>query len=190
MRFNLAAAESGWLRHPFKLPRKYKGWLADHGSLTARLKAICAGFSVQIVRSGRLCPNHDETLPLHLQRREQAYVREVVLRCGHEKGYSEVVFAHSVVPAASLRGAWAPVTRLGTRPLGEALFSNPRVKRGELQYRRISLRHPLMRQVLRAGLVPQSKSLWARRSVFYLRGHPLMVTEVFLPAVLEVTNEA
>lgn len=189
MRFKLAAAESGWLRHPFKLPRKYRGWLADHGSLTARLKSVCAGFSVRVVRSGRMRPHHDETLPLRLQRREQAYVREVVLRCGHEKNRGEVVFAHSVVPAASLRGAWAPVTRLGTRPLGEALFRNPRVVRGELQYRRVSARHPLMRQVRLAGLAGDVNSLWARRSVFSLRGHPLMVTEVFLPGILDVKGE-
>ncbi len=185
MRFKLAAVESGWLRHPFKLPRNYRNWLADQGSLTARLKSVCAGFSVRVVRSGRLRPNRDEIIPLRLQKHAQAYVREVVLRCGK----NNLVFAHSVVPPASLRGAWAQVTRLGTRPLGEALFGNPRVQRGELQYRRISLRHPLMRQVLRAGLTPQSKSLWARRSVFSLRGHPLMVTEVFLPEILEMTGE-
>lgn len=186
MRFKLAAAESGWLRHPFLLPRKYRNWLADQGSLTARLKLACADFSVRVVRSGRFRPNSDESKPLCLHRRDQAYVREVVLRCERGSVGGQVVFAHSVVPIGSLRGAWAPVTRLGTRPLGEALFTNPRVVRGALQFRRISPRHPLMRQAKKAGLVGEENSLWARRSVFSLRGHPLMVTEVFLPNILSV----
>lgn len=187
MRFKLAAAESGWLRHPFLLPRKYRNWLADQGSLTARLKLACTGFSVRVVRSGLCRPNADESTPLCLHRRDQAYVREVVLRCEIDHACGEVVFAHSVVPIPSLRGAWAPVTRLGTRPLGEALFTNPRVVRGALQYRRITPRHPLMRQAKKAGLADGMKRLWARRSVFSLRGHPLMVTEVFLPNILDVS---
>ena len=181
MRFKLAAAEAGWLRHPFLLPRAYRHWLADEGSLTARLRSGCTRFSVRLLKTGSARPNHDEIAPLRLQGAwRQAFVREVALQCGEQ----DVVFAHSVVPAASLRGAWAQVTRLGTRPLGEALFSNPRVLRGELQYRRISRRHPLMREILRAGLKSGEKQLWARRSVFSLKGHPLMVTEVFLPEIL------
>lgn len=186
MRFKLAAAESGWLRHPLLLPRAYRRWLADEGSLTARLKSGCDGFSVRLLRAGKARPNHDETVPLRLRRAwQRVFVREVALRCGEK----DVVFAHSVIPAASLRGAWAQVTRLGTRPLGEALFSNPRVVRGELQYRRISTRHPLLREAQRAGLGKDAKQLWARRSVFALDGHPLMVTEVFLPEILGVERE-
>lgn len=185
MRFKLAAAESGWLRHPFLLPRGLRRWLADQGSLTASLKLACPGFSVRLLRSCRVRPNHDEITPLRLQNHGLAFVREVVLHCGGK----EVVFAHSVVPVSSLRGAWAQVTHLGTRPLGEALFSNPRVVRGELQYRRISTRHPLLREAQRAGLGKGAKQLWARRSVFALDGHPLMVTEVFLPEILGVERE-
>ena len=180
MRINLESAAQGWLAHPLCLPREYRGWLVDQGSLTSRLRQRCRDFSVRPLRVGFARPNRDESAALQLRDDELAYVREVVLNCNDQA----VVFAHSVVAAGSLRGPWAAVTRLGSRPLGEALFSNPLVARGSLQYRRIGARHALARQAARAGLAAARAPLWARRSLFILRGHPLMVTEVFLPAIL------
>lgn len=137
---------------------------------------------MQPLRVGFIRPNRDENSPLRLQAGQLAYIREVALHCEGRP----VVFAHSVVAAQSLRGPWAAVTRLGSRPLGEALFSNPRVARGCLEYRRIPARHALARQAVRAGMPVSGQSLWARRSLFILHGHPLMVTEVFLPAILAI----
>jgi chorismate--pyruvate lyase len=182
LRFKLEAAQQGWLAHPSFLTRQYRAWLADQGSLTSRLKQRCRQFSVRPVRVGFTRPNRDERSLLQLRSGRLAYVREVVLNCDGRP----VVFAHSVVADSSLRGAWAAITRLGSRPLGEALFSNPRVVRGSLQYRRVSTRHPLVRQAQQAGIIVTGKGLWARRSLFVLRGHPLLVTEVFLPAILSV----
>jgi chorismate lyase len=131
---------------------------------------------VKPVRIGLLRANQDENQPLQIAGNRLAYVREVILACDDQA----VVFAHSVLSLASLRGPWAALTRLGTKPLGEALFSNPRVIRGRLQYRRIPLRHPLARQAARAGISNNNAPLWARRSLFTLQGHPIMVTEIFL----------
>ena len=185
MRFGPEAGKQHWLSHPFLLPRGYRPWLADQGSLTRRLKRHCRQFAVQPVRTGFIRPNRDEIPALQLRSERAAYVREVVLHCDGRP----VVFAHSVVPADSLRGPWASVTRLGCRPLGEALFSNPRVVRGRLQYRRLPPGHPLARQARRAGIPMPAETLWARRSLFTLLGHVLMVTEVFLPAVLAIGCE-
>jgi chorismate--pyruvate lyase len=184
LRFKLGAAEQGWLHHPFFLPREFRNWLADQGSLTRRLKQHCRHFSVRPIRVGFIKPNQDESPTLRLPANRLAYVREVVLHCDSQP----VVFAHSVVPAGSLHGPWAAVTRLGSRPLGEALFSNPRVTRGCLQYRRIPSHHPLARQARRAGISLSGHPLWARRSLFTLHGHSLMVTEVFLPAILSIAG--
>lgn len=160
MLFKQEAAEQGWLQHPFFLPREFRGWLADQGSLTRRLKQRCRHFSVRPVRVGLARPNRDESTSLQLRIGQLAYVREVVLHCDGKP----VVFAHSVVPVTSLCGPWAAVTRLGSRPLGEALFNNPCVIRGSLQYRRIPARHPLARQAARAGISIPGKAVWARRS--------------------------
>lgn len=185
MALRLTAAPSAWLHHPFLLPRPLRGWLTDQGSLTRRLKQRCLKFAVKPVRIGLLRANMDENKPLQIPNSRLAYVREVILACDDHS----VVFAHSVLSLASLRGPWAALTRLGTKPLGEALFSNPRVSRGQLQYRRIPLRHPLARQAARAGISNNDAPLWARRSLFTLQGHPIMVTEIFLQNIKLIKHD-
>jgi chorismate--pyruvate lyase len=170
--------QHGWLAHPFRAPRALRGWLSDRGSLTRRLKARNADFRVCPVARGFARPFLDETQALRLSPEAHAYVRDVLLMGG---GHSRV-FAHSVLPLASLRGGWCGITRLGTKPLGEALFADPRIRRLGLTIRRLDSRHPLYRAArCHTGLA--ARHLWARRSVFCLNGHPLLVTEVFLPDI-------
>ena len=170
--------QHGWLAHPFRAPRALRGWLSDRGSLTRRLKARHADFRVSPVARGFAPPFLDEAQALRLSPKAHAYVRDVLLMGG---GHIRV-FAHSVLPRASLRGGWCGITRLGTKPLGEALFTDPRIRRLGLTIRRLDARHPLYRAATRhTGLTEHY--LWARRSVFCLNGHPLLVTEVFLPAI-------
>jgi chorismate--pyruvate lyase len=112
---------------------------------------------------------------------EQALLREVYLYCGERP----LVFAHSVVSRTGLRGAWQSLGRLGNRPLGAALFANPRVRRMPLQFRKLDPQHELFRRAARV-LAERPRRLWARRSVFCLRGKSLLVTEVFLPDILKL----
>lgn len=158
----------------------YRGWLTDRGSLTARIRAGCAEFAVRPVRQALDRPFRDECACLGVERGELSLVREVYLYCGPRP----VVFAHSVVARADLRGAWRSVVGLGSRPLGHALFSNPRVERAPLAFRRLTPRDRLFRRAV-AALPAVPAELWARRSLFRLRGRPLLVTEVFLPPLLE-----
>jgi chorismate--pyruvate lyase len=128
--------------------------------------------------TGLARPNQDEYALLDLAPGTHAYVREVMLLCNDVP----VVFAHSVLPHPSLCGGWNGITRLGSRPLGEALFSDPRILRQSLAYHRVRHDHPLFRAIAEQQTLT-TRSLWARRSVFCLNGHPLLVTEVFLPAI-------
>lgn len=170
--------QHGWLVHPFRAPRALRSWLSDRGSLTRRLKTRHADFRVIPIARGFAPPYLDEAQALRLRPKTHAYVRDVLLMGG---GHIRV-FAHSVLPRASLRGGWRGITRLGTKPLGEALFTDPRIRRLGLAIRRLDARDPLYRAARRhTGLT--ARHLWARRSVFCLNGHPLLVTEVFLPAI-------
>jgi chorismate--pyruvate lyase len=171
-------------------------WLTDRGSLTRRLKAHCPDFRVRPLATGLARPNADEHKLLLLRPGSLAYVREVLLSC-HGK---PVVFAHSVLPRSGLRGGWNGITRLGARPLGEALFNDHRIKRESLAYLRLSPHHALFhaarphhafgvpargtpQDARPAGGLGAAQPMWARRSVFSLNGHPLLVTEVFLPGI-------
>jgi chorismate--pyruvate lyase len=168
--------QRGWLAHAFQTPRALRDALTDRGSLTRRLKARYADFRVLPVARGLAPAFPDERPALRLAPKTRAYVREVVLSGG---GHA-CVFAHSVLPRASLRGSWHGLTRLGSRSLGEALFANPRIRRLGLTLRRIDARHPLHQAARRHTGTP-ARHLWARRSMFCLDGRPLLVTEVFLP---------
>ncbi|MGE5319245.1 MAG: chorismate--pyruvate lyase family protein [Hyphomicrobiaceae bacterium] len=171
-------SRQGWLAHPHPLPRSLRPWLSDHGSLTQRLKSRCASFRVMLLATGVARANADEYELLRMTPGTRAYVRDVLLVCDDVP----VVFAHSVLPLAGLRGGWNGITRLGSRSLGEALFSDHRIERRPLAYRRVWRDHPLYHATRRQQKVTVS-CLWARRSVFCLNSHPLLVTEVFLPTI-------
>lgn len=153
-------------------------WLHDHGSLTRRIQQRCTDFAVRGVRSGlaRIAP--DEAALLGIAPQNLAWSREVFLYADGRP----VVFAHSACARRYLRGAWSAVAGLGERPLGALLFAHPLVERRPLRYRALRRPHPLYRRAA-AVLGQPPDRLWARRSLFYLHGAPLLVTEVFLPGI-------
>lgn len=105
-------------------------------------------------------------------------VREVLLL----HGTTPLVFAHTVFAAGGLRGAWRGIAGLGTRPLGAALFADPRIVRFPLRQKKLSRAHPLYRRAA-AQLKKMPSPLWARRSIFAAGKSPILVSEVFLPAI-------
>ncbi|MCR4303805.1 MAG: chorismate lyase [Gallionella sp.] len=69
------------------------------------------------------------------------------------------------------------------------VFAHPLVERKPLHYKALRNTLPLYQRAstVLSGLPPR---LWARRSLFYLHDAPLLVTEVFLPGILLLTNPA
>lgn len=157
----------------------YAPWLQDHGSLTARIQQRCKKFSVRNVCDTLRTATHDECSVIGASPRHKVYTREVFLLADAQP----VVFAHSVVAARHLRGAWHSLATLGNRPLGAVLFAHPLVQRAPLHLRALKPHHSLYRRAT-AALEAPPKRLWARRSLFILHGAPLLVTEVFLPRIL------
>jgi len=171
-------------RHPvYAAPRALRPWLTERGSLTARLIGHHPCFRVKVLKQGMALPHHDELQPLTLPRRAQALGREVLLLSGE----TALVYAHSVVPRSALRSGFRMLNRQGARSLGATLFANPRIWRGTLMFAKIDRRHPLWcRANAAVGSLPPH--LWARRSCFLLGRARLLVTEVFLPAVVAGSN--
>ncbi|MDP1658201.1 MAG: chorismate lyase [Methylotenera sp.] len=169
-----------WLNKPLQ-SNAYEAWLIDNGSLTQRLQQRYARFSVQPVTLKFAKPIQDEAALLHLPVHKTALIREVLLMGDNQP----VVFAHSVLPRASLRGAWNGLGRLGNKPLGATLFANPKVKRTPLSYKKLTPNHALY-QYATQYLTQKPSYLWARRSIFSLNCANIMVTEVFLPQLLAI----
>ncbi len=159
------------------MPRHWRGWLLDNGSLTARLKALSAGdFRVEVVSQGWGLPNLSEARALNIDPRLRVLVREVrLIGCGQAW-----VHARSLIPATTLTGRHRKLAHLGDRPLGELLFKDLSMRRGAIETARI----PMTGGDQSATAVLLNGRAWARRSVFRLDQKPLLVSEVFLPQLL------
>ncbi|SFC14685.1 chorismate lyase [Microbulbifer thermotolerans] len=150
-------------------------WLLHPGSLTAALRELADGdFHVRILKQHWQNPRMDERRELALRDRCRALVREVLL---YGRG-QPWVYARSVLPESSLRGRSRYLRNLDNRPLGELLFSEAGIRRGPIALNRLH-RNPRCDLPELAG---EGDSAWGRRSAFWLRGKPLLVTEAFLSA--------
>lgn len=157
-------------RHPSSrlIPAPLRDWLLDESSLTRRLQHLCPDrFGVELVSQRRERPTADEARLLGIPVHSRPLVRRVYLLCGE----SRWVAARTVIPESTLKGPNAPLARLGTMPLGTFLFRQPGVRRGPLQ--------------VTFGGHDWAPGSWGRRSIFYLRDRPLLVSEFFLPAFME-----
>lgn len=145
-------------------------WLFNQDSLTRRLTQLSRDrFSVLPLREGWQILRDDECAALRIPVASEGWVREVYLHGQGEKW----VFARSVAARSALLASGLNMEALGTRSLGELLFSDPAFERGPLQV----CRYP-------ANWLPVSDAtpgLWARRSCFSRGPLSLVVAEVFLP---------
>lgn len=177
-----------WFARPARwlVPGAYASWLETPGSLTARLRTVSTRFRVLRLAEGWGRAHRDECETLAIAAGEPVWLREVLLLCDEEP----VVFAHSVVVAAELNGPWRSLRRQGSRPLGDSLFSGGRphaAARSPLSFARLARNHPLHRGAVRA-LGQSLPAMWARRGLHRRAGTPLVVTELFLPAVLSLSE--
>jgi chorismate lyase len=106
-------------------------------------------------------------------------IREVQLEV---RGQPYVV-ARTVFPESTARGLNRGLLHLGNRALGSLLFGAMRAPVALRQYTLMNPSASLWR-MLQAHLPADATRLWARRAVHALHGRPLLVTEIFLPALL------
>lgn len=146
----------------------WRPWLCERGSLTQQLRKASQGqFDVELLRLFWAQPTRAEALRLGIPLRQRTLIREVHL-CGYGKPW---VFARSVIPATTLKGDDRRLLMLGNRSLGSLLFSDPSIRRGQIEVTR---------------LTHQQQRCWARRSVFTLQQGPILVMETFLPSMASI----
>lgn len=157
-----------------------RSWLLDKGSLTAKLIELSRGnFHVQVVRQVYARPSRSEAEALGIAPHSLSLIREVVLM-GHNQPW---VFARSVLPVSSLTGKLRHLRKQGSRPLGAFLFSQPQLTRSPIALALINRHH----NYVPAELIGDSP-VWGRRSIFYVDGQPLLVSEVFLPEFIRCSD--
>lgn len=162
------------------LPRAVWPWVRLESSMTQKLtERVGQSVRVNLMRQDRDSLHPDERI-LFQPRKRKGYVREVCLYSGGAR----LLAARTVMVSDRLAGR-AELASLGTRPLGELLFRDGRAAKWTLrEYALIGPASPLypqVRQCTGRRLLP----CWARRSMFVLEGESLLVTEIFLPSMLE-----
>jgi chorismate--pyruvate lyase len=171
-------------------PAALRSWLAEPGLLTARIRALCG----ERMRFRMLGPLRSTRLYEELQARldlygERCLLREVEFCCLGER----LVYAQTVLPESTVRAhPW--LRELGDSPIGESLRrAGESLEREPLEYAALPPDSALALAASDASPDAQRATLWARRAVYRLTGQPILVQEVFLPALLRVqagTDEA
>jgi len=178
-------AEPRWIDlarlRPGLVPPELAVWLRDPGSLTRAVVQACAGdFGVVVQRQDWARALPSEQRWLGASPAERCLVREVKLCCNG----TPWVFARTLIPATSLRGPARRLARLRSRPLGAVLFADPCTRRLGVQLARLDARHALYHAAcshLDEERLPAA--IWGRRTRFSYAGKPLLVNEIFLPAI-------
>ena len=158
-----------------RVPPALVPWLAEPGLLTARVRAACG--AAARLRLLRLVPApFDPRVARRLGSDDHAcLLREIEFTCGPRRW----IFAQSVFPQSTVQHhPW--LRELGDKGLGESLNVVEDVRREPLEYLELRGGHDL---AMAAGVADPAQHVWARRAVYRLGAWPIMVQEVFLPAL-------
>lgn len=180
-----AVSQASWHHHPnVAAPSiQLRNWLKEQGSLTTRLQNHCTNFRLECIKQ-RIEPcASDEYKQLGLTRPCMVPMREVILYCDN----LPVVFAHTVTTPNNIASNWPMFRKLGNRSLGSLLFSNRDISRGMFQYSRLEESHKLVKRI-HAALPEHNETttFFARRCLFKRKRGAMLVTEIFLPEILNL----
>ena len=166
-----------------QVPPALRTWLTEPGLLTARIRDLCG----EHMRFRMLGPLHGASLSAELAARlggadSRGLLREIEFRCRDER----VLYARTVLPDSTVRvHPW--LAELGDSPIGESLRrAGGLLEREPIEYAALPPDHELALAAREVSTDPTNEPTWARRAVYRLDGRPILVQEVFLPALLRV----
>lgn len=166
-------------------------WLARAGALTEGLRAL-GRLELEVLRETVTLASPDECWAMNLPTSQRLHIREVCMHVDQ----TPCVVARSLLTHQGYSGAWQTVRRLGKRPLADLLYRDRSVTRSHFETARVDRFHPLGTVAARAlntttpDITPSwQPPAWARRSVFWRKSEPLLVSECFLPAFWVLTDK-
>lgn len=162
------------------LPENVQSWTYEAGSLTQRLRNYYGNsVAVKILFHQWRMPYLSERRLLRLREHRYHLTREVLL---HANG-KPLILARTIIPARTIRVAHRNLSHLGTRPLGEVIFSYPKLERRELD---LTLIKPSAWSPSARAEADIQQPIWGRRTVYAIRHQPMLVSEFFLPEILQI----
>lgn len=166
------------LRH--KLPDNVQSWTYESDSLTRRLRS-CYGdvVAVKVLLQRWNNPFLSERRILKLPEHQYSLTREVLL---HADG-KPLILARTIIPASTIKAAKSNLSQLGNRPLGEIIFSYPKLERIAMDVALINLSTWTQSAITETGI---DQPIWGRRTVYAIAHKQMLVSEFFLPEILGV----
>jgi chorismate--pyruvate lyase len=166
------------LRH--KLPDNVQSWTYESGSLTRRLRSYYGdAVTVKVLLQRWSKPFLSERRLLKLPEHHYSLTREVLL---HADG-KPLILARTIIPASTIKVVKSNLSHLGNRPLGEVIFSYPKLERIAMD---VALINPSTwtRPTIAEAAIDQP--IWGRRTVYAIAHQHMLVSEFFLPEILGV----
>lgn len=164
------------------IPIAIRPWLIETGSLTKKIKYLCADkFSVQLISQTVRVSTHSEQQLLQLSTNNELIDRQVYLFCGK----TAIVYAKSLIPILALQDRFIDLDKLGEKPLGEKIFSDPQLERSQIEWVFINSAHPIYQHVTQI-LSDKPTRISGRRSLFYGAEKPILISEYFLPHITTI----
>jgi chorismate--pyruvate lyase len=155
-------------------PVALRPWLSEPGLLTARVRATCGdGAELRMLRLSPVGMTQEWRTALGVDD-QRCLLREIEFRC-HGRRW---IYAASVFPDSTVsRHPW--LAQLGHSGLGESMSGVADVVRGALECAELPPEDGLVRAASEG--VGHRGPLWARRAVYRIGEHPILVQELFLP---------
>jgi chorismate--pyruvate lyase len=164
------------LRH--KLPDNVQSWTYESGSLTQRLRNFYGdAVAVKVLLQRWQAPFLSERRLLKLPEHQYSLTREVLL---HANG-KPLILARTIIPASTIKVVKSNLSHLGSRPLGEIIFSYPKLERIAMDVALIDPSTWTQSALAEAGI---DQPVWGRRTVYAIAHKQMLVSEFFLPEVL------
>lgn len=164
------------------LPLNVYSWVYEKNSLTKRLRNFYGQAVTVEILFHRWKPAYlSECNILNLPHQQFNLIREVLL---HADG-KPLILARTILPEQTIKVAKRNLSHLGTRPLGEVIFSYPKLERLELNT--CCIPQYLWTNSL-ANKLNIDQQIWGRRTVYSIQKQKMLVSEFFLAGALELFN--
>ena len=152
-------------------------WLVDEGSLTAKLVDLSGdNFKLEVQSQEHRVISPEEKSILELPEIDTVIDRKVLLK-GRDAPW---IFAHSLIPLSSATVDLKVLKNLNNRSLGEFLFKNSSIVRRSLEIAHMEAKS----FGIEAKDIGCRERRWGRRALFSQGRHSLLVSEIFLPALI------
>jgi chorismate--pyruvate lyase len=180
----LFAREPGWLQNRqglrHILPENVQSWTYEAGSLTRRLRDYYGdSIGVKLLFHHWRTPFLSERRLLSVPEHRYCLTREVLL---HASG-TPLILARTIIPEQTIKGVHGNLSHLGTRPLGEVIFSYPKLERLEMD---VALINPDLWTQSTLAAADINQPIWGRRTVYAIAHRQMLVNEFFLPQILKL----